>query len=193
MFQILDGKIKDNEWIKGLNNPLGMSIYNDHLYVAERNRVAQIDLDKGEVLERYDVPGSVFLNDLAIDEKGNIYISDSRKNVIWKIEDGESSAWLEGEEILDPNVLYIRDGDLLVGNSGDHHLKSIDLETKEISDIANLGPGFIDGIRTPIFSKYIEHNLEIAGIEVTMRAWILIAGGETITKIPEPGNNIATV
>jgi len=67
--------------------------------------------------------------------------------VIWKCEEGNCDIWLEGKEILDPNTLRIIDNKLYVGNSGDQWLKSFDLETKEMEKIADLGPGFIDGIR----------------------------------------------
>ena len=142
-----DGNILQLRWADSLNNPLGMTIYNDKLYVAERNQVAEIDLDKGEVIKRIDVHGSVFLNDIAIDKKGNIYISDSRKNVIWRLSEGIAEEWLKGEDVLDPNTLYILNGKLLFGNSGDSWLKEVDLVNKKISKIAKFPEGFIDGIR----------------------------------------------
>ncbi|MCK5839001.1 MAG: SMP-30/gluconolactonase/LRE family protein [Bacteroidales bacterium] len=142
-----EGEIIKLNWVDSLNNPLGMTIYNDKLYIAERGQVAEIDLDRGEVIRRISVPGSFFLNDIAIDKKGNIYISDSRKNVIWKLSDGVAEEWLTGPDVLDPNALYMLDGKLLFGNSGDSWLKAVDLTNKNISKIARFPQGFIDGIR----------------------------------------------
>ena len=142
-----EGEILNLKWIDSLNNPLGMTIYDDKLYVAERNQVAVIDLDKREITKRIDVPGSVFLNDIAIDEYGNIFISDSRKNVIWKLSDGVAEEWLSGPDVLDPNALYMHKGKLLYGNSGDNWLKAVDMTNKSISKIARFPKGFIDGIR----------------------------------------------
>jgi len=143
----LDGKIIDQNFAEGLNHPLGMSIYEDKIYVAERRNVAIINLETGEIENSINVEGSVFLNDLAIGAKGEIYISDSRKNVIWKIDNGEVGEWLTGEDVTDPNVLYYYDSKLLFGNSGDSWLKSVDPETKSITYLAKFPEGFIDGLR----------------------------------------------
>lgn len=142
----LEGQIIDQNFVEGLNHPLGMSIYKDKLFVAERRNVAEIDLESGEIVNRIDVPGSVFLNDLSFDEDGNIYISDSRKNVIWKIEQGKAEEWLTGDDVIDPNVLCFFEDRLMFGNSGDSWLKSVDPETKAIKKIAKFPEGFIDGI-----------------------------------------------
>ncbi len=151
----LNGEVQNLRWVDSLNNPLGMTIYNDKLFVAERNAVAEIDLDKGKVINRYPIPGSIFLNDIAIDNSGAIYISDSRKNVIWKYTDGEASEWLVGDEVLDPNVIYIKDSTLFFGNSGDQSLKSVNLSDKTISTITKFETGFIDGFRIDQSGNYL--------------------------------------
>lgn len=143
----LEGEIIDLSFVTGLNHPLGMSIYKDRLFVAERKNIAVINLKSGEVENRIEVPGSLFLNDLAIGDNGIIYISDSRKSVIWKVENENVEEWLLGDEIIDPNVLYFLNGKLLFGNSGDSWLKSVDPQTKDIQKLAKFPKGFIDGIR----------------------------------------------
>jgi len=40
-------------------------------------------------VNRYPAPGSIFLNDIAIDESGNIYISDSARHMIYRFADGQ--------------------------------------------------------------------------------------------------------
>jgi len=49
--------------------------------------------------------------------------------------------------VLDPNVMFMHNGKLLFGNSGDSWLKAVDLSDKSISKIARFPEGFIDGIR----------------------------------------------
>jgi sugar lactone lactonase YvrE len=151
----LSGEIEELKWVDNLNNPLGMTFYNDKLFTAERNAVAEIDLDKGEVLKRYPIPGSIFLNDIAIDKKGIIYLTDSRKNVIWRYVEGQAEEWLVGDEVSDPNVIYYHNNKILFGNSEDRSLKSIDPATKEVKLIATLEKGFVDGLRVDNAGNYL--------------------------------------
>jgi len=143
----IEGELLEMCWVDSLTNPLGMTIFNDQLYVVERKQIAVINLENGEIIKRIAVPESMFLNDIAIDKDGIIYLSDSRKNVIWKLTDGDVELWLSGDDVLDPNTMYMFDGKLLFGNSGDSWLKSVDFSTKEIKNIARFPEGFIDGIR----------------------------------------------
>ena len=124
----MDGDIIEKDWISGLNNPLGMTIKNDKLYVAERQGIAVIDLEKGEIVERIEVPGSDFLNDIAADNNGNVFISDSRKNIIWKVTNNKAEEFLTYPDVEDPNVLYFHNNKLLIGNSGDSRLKAVDVK-----------------------------------------------------------------
>ena len=151
----LTGEIIDLVWVDSLKNPLGITIHKDRLFVAERKRIAEIDLDKGEVVARYPVPESMFLNDIAIDRNGIIYSTDSRKSVIWRIRDGKAEEWLSGEEVQTPNVMFIKGGELFFGSCGDQKLKVVDLTTETIRTIADFEPGFIDGFRIDEHGNYL--------------------------------------
>jgi sugar lactone lactonase YvrE len=151
----LSGEIEELKWVDSLNNPLGITIYKDRLFTAERNAIAEIDLDEGKVIKRYPVPGSLFLNDIAIDNSGNIYVTDSRKNVIWRYVNGQAEEWLSGDAVTDPNVLYVQGDRLFFGNSGDQSLKSVNLLDKSIKTIAKFETGFIDGFRIDENGNYL--------------------------------------
>jgi len=142
-----EGEILEMKYIDSLDNPLGICIHNDQLYIAEKGGFAIADLTTAEVTHHVSIPEALFPNDIAVDNLGRVYVSDSRKNVVWRIENHEAEIWLEGTEILDPNTIKIIDQNLFVGNSGDQRLKSFHLETKEMQIIADFVPGFIDGIR----------------------------------------------
>ena len=40
----VDGQILEKKWIKGLDAPKGMTIFNDHLFVADINKIWKINI-----------------------------------------------------------------------------------------------------------------------------------------------------
>lgn len=82
-----DGKVtvlhtdgKTETLASGLNDPKGIDLFDNQLYVADINQVVRIGLDgKQTVIARpADFPGKVvFLNDIEIDGTGTVYVSDS--------------------------------------------------------------------------------------------------------------------
>jgi hypothetical protein len=145
---MLEGRAVDLGWVTGLNNPTGMAIFQDRLFVVERQNLVEIDLDSGQIVKRHSVPQPVFLNDVAASDSGNLYISDSNKHVIYRFSDGEIEEWIKGGEIKNPNGLHVQGKKLYVGNNGDHCLKAVDCETKKVVETMDLGPGIIDGIQS---------------------------------------------
>ncbi|HEY8354403.1 MAG TPA: SMP-30/gluconolactonase/LRE family protein, partial [Methylophilaceae bacterium] len=64
----------------GLNDPKGIDLFNNQLYVADIDQVVRIDLqgNKTVLAAPADFPNKpVFLNDIEIDGLGNVYVSDS--------------------------------------------------------------------------------------------------------------------
>jgi sugar lactone lactonase YvrE len=145
----LDGEIENREWIKGLIRPTGMAIHKDKLFVVERANLVEIDLLSGQIVKKHAAPSPGFLNDIAMDSEGNIYISDGRSGKILKFSNGQFSTWKSGEELIQVNGLHYSNGKLYVGFSSDASLRSIDLSSGEIRTLAKLDPGaVVDGIET---------------------------------------------
>jgi len=144
----ITGQIIERDWITGLKGPKGADIYENKLLVTDIDRIVEINIDSGQVVNTYPCKDAKFLNDLIIDKNGTAYISDSspENSVIYSLENGQLEKWLEGKEVKSPNGLYIHDGSLYFGNSGDNKLKKVNLETKEIETVAEVGFG-IDGLR----------------------------------------------
>ncbi|MFC1493484.1 SMP-30/gluconolactonase/LRE family protein, partial [candidate division KSB1 bacterium] len=155
----MNGEIEELKWVTDLNFPAGMGIYRNKIYTLERRNLVEIDIRSGEIKNRYPLPRMEFANDLAIDSKGNIYISNTSNPLlaqdIYKFKDGNFEVWIEGEELHRTNGIYLYNNELLVGSSGDCMLKAVDLETKKIRKIAGLGGGVIDGIRVDNEGNYI--------------------------------------
>lgn len=137
------GKILKLKWAEGLNAPKGIAVYKDNLYVSDVDELVCLRLSDGKILKRIPAPGALFLNDVAADPKGNIYLSDSSKknSAIYRYKAGRIKVWLKDDKIKSPNGLFYQDGILYVGNSGDGQLKAIDIKTKKITTLAKVGSG----------------------------------------------------
>ncbi|MBN2429916.1 MAG: hypothetical protein JXQ27_00500 [Acidobacteria bacterium] len=150
-----DGTIIDQEWVKGLIYPTGMVLDGDKLYVVERRSVAVVDVATGQIDRRLAIPQGAFLNDIARDAAGNLYVSDSQKHVIWRCDDENFSVWLEDDSVRNPNGLLVHDGKLLVGCGGDSSLKAVDLAGKSVTPVVRFLQGIIDGIKVGPAGRYL--------------------------------------
>jgi hypothetical protein len=111
-----DGKIIDSAWATGLNSPKGMARYGNLLYVADATEVAVIDMQKATVAYRLPVDSAVFLNDVTIDNLGNVYVSDSRRNKVHIIRRKQVSLYLDN--VNNANGLLAANGVLYVLSAG---------------------------------------------------------------------------
>jgi sugar lactone lactonase YvrE len=153
------GEIIKLHWIDGLNGPKGMDVYEDKLYVADINRVAEINLNTDSIEAFYTIDGAQFLNDLSIDNEGGIYISDSQTNRIYLLRNGQYSVWLASDSLGHPNGLYF-DGDVIWhASSGKEEFQSINLSDKTITIVADsIGHG--DGIAPDGLGNFIVSDWE---------------------------------
>lgn len=92
------GKVIDGNFITGLDAPKGMAQVGNKLYVSDIQRIHVIDIAAKKVEATYAVEGSQFLNDLTADDKGRVYISDSRANRVYRLDDGKVSLYLDNIE-----------------------------------------------------------------------------------------------
>jgi sugar lactone lactonase YvrE len=148
----LEGEILDLKWVDNLYAPCGMVIQGDSLFVVERGGLAEIDIEKGRVVKRHKIENTMFLNDIAADSRGYIYISDTASasptgSTIYRFKDGLVETWLNDIRLKRINGLHIHGDILYVGNSGDGLLKAVNLIDKHIEDVACLGSGIQDSIR----------------------------------------------
>jgi hypothetical protein len=81
----LDGKKYDSTWITGLDAPKGLGRFGNRLYVADISHVVVIDIAKGKIEKKIEVAGANGLNDITVDAKGIVYVSDSRQGKVYRI------------------------------------------------------------------------------------------------------------
>ena len=124
-----DGKILNLRWIEGLSSPKGMAVVGDTLYAADVDELVLMDINKGQIIKKITIPGIKMINDITSDPEGNLYISDSDANKIYKYSNGKLTEWLT-EGLDAPNGLLV-DGDrLLLASMGSMDFASIDMKTK---------------------------------------------------------------
>jgi DNA-binding beta-propeller fold protein YncE len=102
------GKILSPYWVTGLHAPKGMGMFQDFLIVADIDSVVIIEPIRAQVVKKIYIEGAQALNDLTVDKRGNIYVSDSKTKKIHII-DGlklDVSLYLDG--LKGPNgVLFV--------------------------------------------------------------------------------------
>jgi len=137
------GNIVQLRWIEGLSSPKGMAILGDTLFAADVDEIVAMDINKGTIIKKIPVEGGKMLNDITAGN-GNLYISDTDGNKIYKYSLGKLSLWLS-EGLSGPNGLLFHGDRLLVALQGSGDLLSVNIMTKEMTTIAN-GFNRADGI-----------------------------------------------
>lgn len=139
-----DGTLQTLEWVTGLNAPKGMGVYGNQLYVTDIDELVIIDIDQGTVTKKVPLQGASFLNDIAVDSDGTVYISDSDTGILWKYKDGELNQWIT-EGLDRPNGLYVEGSRVLLTSSGSQDLKVIDKNSGTFEAVTT-GIGAGDGL-----------------------------------------------
>lgn len=172
-----DGRMEAREWVKGLNRPTGMVLQDDKIFVVERADIAEIDIPSGQIVKRHPVPSPGFLNDIAADGKGVLYISDSQKGQILKFQGGEISTWMSGGEFAGVNGLHFLSGQLYAGFSSDASLRTIDPQSGEIRTVSRLDRGaIVDGVESDTEGNLLvsDYNGKIYRVGQTGRTKLLL-------------------
>ena len=143
---------------EGLNDPKGIDMFDNQLYVADMDRVVRVDAQSGQQTVFAATSAfprkPVFLNDIEIDGLGNVYVSDSGDDNgkgagIFKITPaGKVSEVLKGNAgIKRPNGLLMDGPDsLLVADFGNGKLFRVQLGNKPVVNLLNQGFGGADGL-----------------------------------------------
>jgi len=101
-----DGKTIDKKWIEDLNAPKGMAIFSDTLYVS--------DIENGTITNRHNASDSIFLNDVTVDNEGNVFVSDMITNTIYQLHQGKLKPWIQDKKLENPNGIIFEDNKLIV-------------------------------------------------------------------------------
>ncbi|MFA9187088.1 hypothetical protein AAGV33_07535 [Flavobacterium sp. FBOR7N2.3] len=114
-----DGSINNENWIEGLDAPKGLARFKNTLFVADITAVVSIDIPSGKIINKLEIENAVFLNDVTVDDKGVVYVSDTRTNKIHRIKNGQSELYLEnvtganGLKWINKNLYVLANTELL--------------------------------------------------------------------------------
>ncbi|MDD2834047.1 MAG: SMP-30/gluconolactonase/LRE family protein [Methylotenera sp.] len=158
---LIDAQGETSVFASGLDDPKGLAVIGENLYVADKTKIIKIATDGTQSVfvapEAFAHPPQ-FLNDLEADPQGNLYVSDSgdilgsgKGGAIYKIDaNGGVTLLIDGkqdERVMAPNGLLADDtGNILLYvdfTSG--VLYSLNTQTGTLTDLAE-GFGGADGL-----------------------------------------------
>ena len=171
----LDGKISSLKWVEGMHAPKGLAIFGHRLYVADIDQLLVININNGRIEEKYFALQSQFLNDVAVDAVGNVYVSDMMTNTIYQLSSGELNIWLRDDALESPNGLLIQGEEMIVASWGvmtdgwntdvPGHLKTISLVSKAIKSLGSSQPiGNLDGVESDGKGQFYVTDWLIGGL-----------------------------
>ena len=160
------GKMVNAAWQSGLNAPKGLAMVGDRLYVADIDTLRVFDVMNGKQVASYVAAEAKFLNDVAADDEGNIYVSDFLDDAIYRLADGEFALWVKDVALQEPNGLLAEEGRLVVGAWGEMtegfatevpgHLKTVDMKTKAVASLGSgKAVGNLDGVEADGKGNYL--------------------------------------
>jgi hypothetical protein len=114
----VEGKIIEREWATGLSAAKGMGMSKSSLYVADLSRVAVFDLSSGQMTGSIEIDGAQFLNDITVDNKDNVYVSDSNTGKIYRITNNKAELYFESTDFKRINGLLALKEGLYVADAG---------------------------------------------------------------------------
>jgi sugar lactone lactonase YvrE len=149
---------------------------NSLLYVSDITDLVEVDANSGKIINRYNAPGSGFLNDVASDNQRHVYVSDTVTNTIYRLDTknlGNNSnnnnaslqVWLQTPELNGPNGLYVDDTNnrLIVVSFGAFSnpggsIRVVDLQNRTMSSLGEEGTavpiGGLDGVEADSTGRY---------------------------------------
>ncbi len=187
----LDGAILDKNFIDDLNDPKGIAITQDRLFVSDVTELIEADRKTGKILKKHTAPGCQFLNDVAIDPEGNVYVSDTRTSEIYLLDtNGDFKLWLADKNLDNPNGLLIQDNTMYIASwgrdSAGGRVSKIDMSTKVITVVTPDIVGNLDGIRPYDENRFIISDWQSGSI-------YLMHKDGTLDKVVQVGQSVGDI
>jgi hypothetical protein len=122
-------------WMDGFDAPKGMAVVGDRLYVADIDTVVVVDVANRSVEKRYPVPGARSLRGVAAGPGGDLYVTDTLTDTIYKLPAGGApEKFLKSAALEGPTALVVDGAELAVAAWG---------KIRDASTLATSTPGRI--------------------------------------------------
>jgi sugar lactone lactonase YvrE len=157
------GTVLALKWIDGasdsvtLNAPKGMAVSGEYLYVADITVIRRFDRRTGAPRGEIPVAGATFLNDVAADEQGGIYFTDSGlragaggfepsgTDAVYLLRpDGSLDTLARGESLGRPNGVAVSGDSVWVVSFGSGEIYRVAGGAR--TDVRKLEKGSLDGL-----------------------------------------------
>jgi hypothetical protein len=137
----------------------GMTIKGDTLYAlgnssqreSNQSILLLLNLRTRELIDSYPLNDTsfIYLNDLAISSKNEIFITDSESNKVYTINRAhkEMEVYLETDEIVHSNGITISDDDKYLYVASQKGIRVVDIQSKKILNQSNKSFAGIDGLK----------------------------------------------
>jgi sugar lactone lactonase YvrE len=186
-----NGRVLDLRWIAGgvngvtLNAPKGSAVVDDVLYVADIDHLRRFDARTGRPLGSIFFPTATFLNDVAGDRDGNVYVTDigfttvpafgpSGTDAIYRVSQrGRVSVVAAGNSLLHhPNGIAVLPNGLLQVVTydpfeGTKEAFTIDRQGRK-ANVVTLPTGLLDGVvvlrHSLLVSSWVDFSNATAGV-----------------------------
>jgi len=91
-----DGSMINSRWATDLQNPMGMRVSGNRLWINNTTEVVGLNLDNPSDRIVHPIDGAISLNDLATDSSGHAYLSDSMNSRVVRVDlaTGENSTYI---------------------------------------------------------------------------------------------------
>lgn len=150
--------ISSNQY--GYLSGFGMTIKGDTLYALGNNLAAShnrsilllLNINTGDLINSYSINDSnfIYLNDIAVSSKNDIYITDSESNRIYTIQHSKKQleVFLETDEIVNSNGIAISDDDkYLYLASFKNGIRIVDIQSAKVLNKPEKDYSGIDGMK----------------------------------------------
>ena len=112
------GRILDLRWVAGLDNPKGLALANERLYVGDDADLVEVDPRAGAITARYaPTNGHGGFNDCTADPTGTVYVFSRRLSSVFRLRAGTFERWaaVDVTKAGEPNGLLAEHDRLLLG------------------------------------------------------------------------------